>query len=350
MRRASEVFFRLAWVVIIAGAGWRQCAFATEAGGSSMPSLSSWVVYWDKGKSLQAFDQSGLHFEELSVFAVDFGPRFQLSPSKEVIKALRKLERVDASHRPLVLLTVVNDVQSPGNSHLKDAEIVHRSIFTSSERSAHIDRLMELSAGADGVEIDYESLWLKDREAFSLFIRDLAERLHRRRQSLSVDVEYKTADQGAIDWKEVGQYADLVKVEEYSFHVPSGTAGPLAPFDWVGQVTRFALSEIPSNKLCVILTLNGCDWSRNGHGRPLGYEEAMKLEEKYHAPHQWDPGSASPYFRYTKNGAVHQVWFEDAESLKEKVKLLQTMGISHIGLWHLGAGDPEFWSWLKTGS
>ena len=46
--------------------------------------------------------------------------------------------------------------------------------------------------------------------------------------------------------------------------------------------------------------------------------------------------------------ARHLVWFEDKISLETKLKVLERLGLSHIGLWRLGTGDPDFWALINT--
>ncbi len=312
----------------------------------SNPRISGWVVYWNKENSLEAALEFSKKLEEISVFAADFNED-QVLVYPAAIRALQELKQSEAVPRPRLLLSVVNDVKTSAGSVLKSANHIHTILSSSKKRAAHIDQLVQLSVETDGIEIDYESLFLKDRENFSLFIRDLSEKLHQQGKWLSVIVEPKTADvlkdkEGAMDWNALGRYADSIKIMAYLYHYPSGKPGPLAPPEWIGNIARFALTQIPPEKLSIVLTMQGCDWGKPGHGKALTYTKAMDLREKHQASLQRDPQTLSPYFTYTENDIDHQVWFEDAESLKEKVRRLQENGIQNIGLWYLGSGDPDF--------
>jgi spore germination protein YaaH len=128
----------------------------------------------------------------------------------------------------------------------------------------------------------------------------------------------------------------------YLYHYPSGDPGPLAPPEWVSEVARFAASQIPPEKLSIALTMNGCDWGVPGQGKSMNYDKVMNLLAKYHAVVERDRDTATPFFRYTAKGVEHEVWFEDAVSLKEKARTLQGIGIHHVALWYLGSGDPAF--------
>lgn len=314
--------------------------------------LSGWTVSWDGEKSLAAALRHAGRMDEVSVFAADFDHAYRLQRPAWAAGAARALKRADPKSPPRVLLTVVNDVRRrDGTSILKDHKCVAHWISTPGRMRDHIEDLVRLSDGFDGIEIDYESMRLENRTDFSAFISLLAGALHARGKTLSVVVEPKTSDvlkhkAGAIDWKAVGAAADGVKVMAYLFHAPSGKAGPIAPKEWVAAVARFALTQIPRDKLSIALTLNGCDWAGPGKGKSIDHEAAMALAAARRADLRWDAVSSSPHFRYTgDDGLEHEVWFEDVLSLREKVRRLQEEGIQRIALWRLGVGDPAFRDW-----
>ena len=47
----------------------------------------------------------------------------------------------------------------------------------------------------------------------------------------------------------------------------------------------------------------------------------------------------SPYFNYrnTKDGSIHQVWYDDPESLAAKVRVARAAGLRGVGTWNLEA-------------
>jgi len=56
-----------------------------------------------------------------------------------------------------------------------------------------------------------------------------------------------------------------------------------------------------------------------------------------------------PYFTYQDNsGTMHTVWFEDKESLLEKVELAKRKSIKGIYFWRLNGEENSFWQDLKN--
>jgi spore germination protein YaaH len=200
---------RKAWMAALGG-----LLLAQGAHTSDRTTYNTWVVYWDGSNSVAAARDNLSAWEEVAVFAADFDSKYQFSISPWVHQTLHNLRQADVK-TPL-LLTVVNDVRAKGKAELKSPHLVHELISEPEDRTRHIQELVEATEAADGLEIDYEALSLRDREYFSVFVQELSEKLRARKKKLVVIVEPKTSDvrrdkAGAIDWEAVGQSADVVK-------------------------------------------------------------------------------------------------------------------------------------------
>jgi spore germination protein YaaH len=291
---------------------------------------------------LEALRRWGRGLEEVSVFAVQFDGSGRLAPANDwVAEAPGGIPR---SARRTVL-TAVNDVVDGGSSRIKDPEAAHAVLATPEARRRHVEELMRLSAWADGVEVDYEKMFYKDRENFTAFIRELAAALHRAGKTLSVVAEPKTTDVwkdgcGAIDWTAVGSAADAVKVMAYFEHHEGGDPGPLASEEWVARVARFALTQVPPEKLWIVLTVAGIDWPQGARGKQVEFSRIRELPGRA----QRDKASGTMRLKYKDaDGRGHEVWFEDAGSIERKIKRLSKEGVSRVALWRLGVGDPDIW-------
>jgi len=80
----------------------------------------------------------------------------------------------------------------------------------------------------------------------------------------------------------------------------------------------------------------------------LEYGEIQKVITRYNPNVQWDDVSKSPHFSYTSaDGENHQVWYENSQSLKYKVDLVNNYDIAGVALWKLGDEDPNSWQVMK---
>jgi spore germination protein YaaH len=315
------------------------------------PSWSSWVVYWDLAKSQESARGLAPALRDIGLFC------YQLDETDHVIPGAPAIaggidDLRGAAPRSAIWLSVTNDRGTGAHKVLKDPAAVHTLLASPGTRGDHIAELLAAAAPADGLEIDYENLWAKDRAHFSLFIQELAAALHAKKKRLAVVVQAKTHDTvkdgaGAIDWPAVAASADEVKVMAYHYHYAGGHPGPIAPPGWVAELAKFALQSIPREKLGIVLTVDGFDWPRKGVAKSIDFPQAVQLAALQQVALKRDPDTRSPYFNYVDQGKPHAVWFEDAESLQKKIDTLQDIGITRIGFWRLAAGDPAFWRTLR---
>lgn len=309
------------------------------------PEVTSWVVYWDALECLQVFEEEGARLGEIALFAYHFDEWGQVVPASPWVSKAIPILKARAPERLRVLVTVVNDVvgASGGPRRLKDPDYIHRLLSTPESLAAHVDRLLEIAAETDGLQLDYENLWAEDREGFSRLVRALAARLHARGQWLSVVVQAKTDDRvrngaGAVDWRAIAQAADRVTVMAYYYRDAHTRPGPVVPPTWVDAIVRFAFTQVPPEKLCLVLTLHGMDWGKKQKTQAVDYDAALRLAALHGVLQQHDSETGSPHFQYEAGGVRHEVWYEDEASLRKKIASLRRAGVVHLGLWHLGAG------------
>lgn len=222
-------------------------------------------------------------------------------------------------------------------------------------RSQHVRDIVDLvrREGFAGVDIDYENLRAVDREPFSAFVAELADKLHAERKTLSVALFAKTRDEGddernrAQDYAAIGRAADEVRLMGYDFHWSTSPPGPVAPIEWVREVLRYAKTRIPPERIVLGVPLSGYDWV-DGRGEVVTWLQALRLSREHNAPPQFDPRSQSPWFRYTdERGREHEVWFENAPSSRAKFDVARQAGIRGVYLWMYGYEDPGTWDELR---
>ena len=61
----------------------------------------------------------------------------------------------------------------------------------------------------------------------------------------------------------------------------------------------------------------------------------MRLAIEADVPIEFDEVAMSPHFRYEKDGRLHEVWFEDVRSYREKFSLLPSYGLRGMGYWQI---------------
>jgi len=125
----------------------------------------------------------------------------------------------------------------------------------------------------------------------------------------------------------------------YDAHFPGGTAGPLAPIDWLDRVAIFAKQTIPSHKQVFGLAWYGYDWLGT-EATTITWPQAVALAKSNNViPSRDQNGELS--FHYEG----HDVWFQDAESYRIKTAYLirHHPWIGGFAHWRSGTEDPEVW-------
>ena len=212
-----------------------------------------------------------------------------------------------------------------------------------------LDEVTRLCAerGYAGLNVDFERLRPEDRDRFAGFLRRAAERQHAERRMLvtAVAPKYHAAQggiwHGAHDYRVHGKLADRVVVMAYEWGRRFGPPAPVAPLNQIREVLRYAVQEIPREKLLLGIPLYGYDWTLphepgSGRARRLGLAEALALAAREGADITYDAERESPGFRYRDDaGCDHVVWLEDERSLTAKLDLVRAMGLRGVSLWRL---------------
>lgn len=245
-------------------------------------------------------------------------------------------------------LLLVNNAKQDG-----DDVPIHTLLASQSLRAKAIDSLETYikKYNLDGVNIDFEMVPAQDRDNLSAFMRELSARLKPQGYTISIDVFPKQDETNdvavAYDYAQLAKYADKIMIMTYDNHGAWSDAGPIADVRWVENTLKYALQFIPKNKIYLGIASYGYDWSSKGV-ESLEYGPIMNLVQKFNAPIIWDEQSQSPHFSYTgPDGVKHQVWYENRESLKYKLNLVNKYDIAGAALWKLGEEDPGYWPVFK---
>lgn len=197
-----------------------------------------------------------------------------------------------------------------------------------------------------GIDVDFEYLPREDYMNYADFISYLRENLNPLGYLVVVAVSPKTSDSQPGDFYEshnyylLGQAANYVFVMTYEWGYTYGPPQAVSPITGVTNVLKYALTRIPPEKILLGISNYAYDWTLpyvQGKSRAvlIGNEEAVRIADEVGAEIIFDPVSKSPYFNYYKDGNLHTVWFEDARSIFERLKLVEDYNLRGIGIWNL---------------
>ncbi len=227
-------------------------------------------------------------------------------------------------------------------------------LSTGAARTNHINQILQRvnAHSLAGIDIAYLDLRADHRTSFTLFISELADRLHADGKVLTLTLPaplkaVDRIDEGAYDWAALGQSADLIKIapvrdqSAYRLHMP----------DVLGHIT----SVVEADK--VVLTISPYASEKSADGvRRLTLTEAMTIASKLAIRSEgvtvgsdiqvvainidrdeglsglrWQPETATVAFTYKLNGG-RTVWIENLFSAGFKLEFVKIFRLAGLAV------------------
>lgn len=230
-------------------------------------------------------------------------------------------------------------------------------LSSATARSHLIDQLVQWvsDTGAQGVNIDFEGLPSSQRANMVTFVTDL-----------DAAVDEVVLATPAVDWNDAWDYAALSQhadlfIMGYGYHWSgSSYAGPNDPLYGGSPWSSISLSATVQDyldkgadpsRVILGLPLYGIRWTTHdnnvptaatGTGTSVIWSTALSTAQTY--GRNYDATSHTPW-TYDGSG---QTWYEDTDSLQERVAYALGQGLGGIGFWalHYDGGDPDLWDMI----
>lgn len=213
--------------------------------------------------------------------------------------------------------------------------------------------------GYQGVDVDFEYVRAEDAERYAAFLARLRLGLIPRGLPLIAALAPKTSAgqpgrlYEGIDYRLIAQSVDFALLMTYEWGNQASPPMAVAPLPQVRQVVEYALTEFRPSQLYLGIPNYGYDWTlpfrEGGRAGSLSNVEAVRLAWNRHAAIRYDEQAQSPWFRYVDDrGAEHEVWFEDARSVKAKLNLAFDYSLYGVGYWNLDRPFPQNWVVLNA--
>ena len=207
----------------------------------------------------------------------------------------------------------------------------------------------------DGINIDFENMYMEDKAMFNRFLIELEPRLNEMGKVLTVDV---TAPDGSETWSMCFDRNTISKVADYiifmaydQYGASSNKEGTTAGCDWVeANITKFLGQEgVNPDKLVLAVPFYTRLW-KEANGKVSSETVDLKDVDKVipaNVEKKWNDNLKQYYIEYTQNGAVYKMWIEDLKSISAKLDLINKYKLAGAAYWEKDRESPEVWDIVK---
>lgn len=289
----------------------------------------------------------------LSVFSYNIRPdgSFTEIANDDRIIAAARAQNV----APLMVITNLNSDDS------FDSQLALRFLRNDVAQQKFIDTIPAYlkRKGYMGVNLDFEYVYDQNKDDYSLFMKNLGERLSAEGLLLTTALAPKTSDnqQGILyeghDYRALGQVCDWIMLMTYDWGYVAGPPMAVSPYNEVDRVLRYAVKVIPPEKLLLGMPNYAYDWTLpyqpGTRAKYYNLNAVLKLAADTGAEIEFNDSAKAPFFTYRDaSGKEHIVWFDDARSYRERMRLVNEYGLGGIGFWTINTFFAPGWYVLSS--
>ncbi|WP_191090541.1 glycosyltransferase [Niallia endozanthoxylica] len=227
------------------------------------------------------------------------------------------------------------------------ADDVHNWLSNPQTQNQIIQNLLSViqTKGYQGVHLNFESVHWEDKELYYQFVADLYHSFHH--SGLLLTVFVRLGDD-TYDTKLLSDVSDHMIVRAFDQQTEQSEPGPLASFQWTQELVNQYKGSI--EKLVLCLANYGYDWNvtTGEPATPYYFSTLIEMINRENLTIQWNQHFLAPYVRYKEHNEEHFIWFLDAATFYNQLKIAQSYHIPSIGIWNIGSEDPTIWRLLSN--
>ena len=307
-------------------------------GGPARPLAIGFYVSWDESSRQSLAD----HVNQLDVVSpqwmylakADGTVTITSDPQARAIIAAAK-------HPPPILPSLLN---FDSRTRAWDGPMADAFLADPRSRAGLIGTLVNQAQkrGYAGYVFDFEDLSEAGQRAYPGFIAEARAALKPLGREVWVTAPF--ADDGA-PFKALQTASDAVVLMAYDEHWGGGDPGPVAGQDWFEKTLAKRMETLDPAKTVLALGAHGYDWTlagpkTKGKAETVLFNEATQRAHDADAQVEMDENSLNPTFGYQDDqGLKHVVWFLDAPTLFNQIRVADGFRPLGYALWRMGGED-----------
>ncbi len=211
-----------------------------------------------------------------------------------------------------------------------------------------------------GINIDFENVYVKDKDKLTQFIRELTPFLHEQGLVVSMDV---TVRGGSANWslfydrQALGKLVDYMIVMTYDEHwASSPVAGSVASLSWTEKGIKDIIEQdhVSPQKIIIGVPFYTRQWmedTQNGQTKVTSKAVFMSYVERTIKDKKLEPvfdeKSGQHYVEFKQDGKTVKIWIENATSMQARTALVKTYGLAGVASWRRGYETRDIWNAIQ---
>ncbi len=256
------------------------------------------------------------------------------------------LIRLNKKYNKPVIVSLSNYINLDNANGYLDSKDVYRIIKTKKSRTTFINDIAAklVKYHFAGVNIELEDLKDRSDPNFVSFETELYATLHAKK--LLVTQNVNATDDG-YDVESLAEFNDYLFIFAIDQHIESSNDGDISDQRWVEQTLDDVCSQVPSEKIILVVGAYGYDWPENSIGTPVSYQQAISTAYEHKSQISFNKNSANLNYKYiAQDSTTHSVYFTDAVTNFNVIRMADDWATGGIALWRLGTEDPRLWSFF----
>lgn len=208
----------------------------------------------------------------------------------------------------------------------------------------------------DGINLDFEALSSEVGDGFIQFVRELSIKLANNGIILSVDNYVPSSYTEFYNRSEQALFADYVIIMGYDEHnSTSDESGSVASLTWVTEAVANTLEDVPAEQIILGMPFYTRIWTLTPEdsdseyitysisSSAYGMSAAASFVEDHDMTMTWLEDCGQYYAEGSNGNTLYQIWIEDANSLEQRLILMDENNLAGAAFWKLGFETSNVW-------
>jgi len=294
----------------------------------------------------QAYNSLAEHIARLDMVVSE---GFFIAPKRDTLVANidTGLINLNRKYRKPVLISLSNYVNVNNKTGFYDIKDVERIIANKKLRTQFINNIASQLTRYkfQGINLDFDDIKDINSKNYIALENDLYSILHPLGFLVTQNV---IPDDDQYKLERLQHVNDFLFVMAIDQHNDGSNAGDLSNQHWVEEILDRVCSRIPSEKVILTVQGGGYDWPESSTGSPKSYQESISAARENNSKIIFDTGSANLHYTYFDLDSLeHTVYFTDAITNFNIIRMADDWATGGVALWRLGAEDPRLWTFFQ---